>query len=484
MTEFSFRTRQQNLQRLANEEFDLLVIGGGIHGAGVARDAAMRGLKVALVEKGDYASGTSSKSSKLIHGGLRYLEHAEFGLVFESLRERSILLRIAPHLVKPLPFLFPIYEGDRPPWMVRTGMILYETLSAFRNVGRHRMLSAAEALREEPALKPDGLRGAAEYWDCQEDDARFCLANVVDAAANGAVCANYVGVEQFGSRSGNLVSATVRDRISDSRLEIRAKAFVNAGGPWVDKIAALDKSSLGLRPTKGIHLVTRRLTQGHALLLQSKEDRRVFFVLPWGSQHSLIGTTDTDFSGSPDQVEADSHDVEYLLAEANRSLPTVRLGEKDVLATFAGLRPLLQQAGRKPSDVTRKHKLSVSENGLISIIGGKYTTYRAVAEEVVDLACQRVKGKAPPCKTATEALAPEFPAELIEAAPTFSLVDAVRRAVDHEMAMTPGDVLFRRTTVGYTKPEIESVATLVADEMQKRLGWAEDEKSRQLQRLA
>ncbi len=471
---------------MASEEFDLLVIGGGIHGAGVARDAAMRGLKVALVEKGDFASGTSSKSSKLIHGGLRYLEHFEFGLVRESCRERGILLRIAPHLVKPLPFLIPIYAGDpRPPWMVRIGLTMYGAMGGARSAGQNRVLSAAEAVQLEPVLQADSLRGAAQYWDCQENDARFCLANIVDAAEHGAACTNYVEATGFVSRSGQLVSARVRDVIANASFEIRAKSFVNAGGPWVERIAGTDPTAPGipLRPTKGIHIVTRRLTQSHALLLQTRRDRRVFFVLPYGANHSLVGTTDTDFPGDADRVEAKCRDIEYLLESVNDALPSLKLTEPDVLSTFAGLRPLLKQEGRAPSDVTRRHNLSVSPGGLISIIGGKYTTYRAVAEEVVNLVSQRVSGRHAPCRTAEESLALEFPPDLISESGQRGFVDAVRQAVDHEMVMTIGDFLFRRTNLGYTEPQIEPIARRVADEMQQRLGWAEDEKSRQLQRM-
>lgn len=473
--EFSFRTRRQNLERMAGEEWDLVVVGGGIHGAGVARDASLRGLKVALVEKGDFAGGTSSKSSKLIHGGLRYLEQFDFGLVRESCRERRILLDIAPHLVKPLPFLFPIYKGDRPPWMVRIGMTLYDALSMFRNVGRHRMLTPREALALEPALKPQSLCGAAKYWDCQENDARFCLANVIDAAENGATCANHVEVREFGSTSGRLAFAVVEDRISESRFEIRAKAFVNAGGPWVDRIANLanSHSTIQLRPTKGIHLVARRLTEGHGLLLQAIQDKRVFFVIPWGDGHSLIGTTDTDFKGDPDCVEAKCRDVEYLLEATNHALPSLALTKDDVLSTFAGLRPLLGHPGGKPSDLTRKHQLKTSPSGLISIVGGKYTTYRAVAEEVVDLVCNRL-GRHAKCSTTKKPLSTNFLSEL-----PISLEAAVRHAVEHEMAMTVCDFVLRRTRLGYTELNREPLVRSTADEMQKLLGWAEDEKSRQ-----
>jgi glycerol-3-phosphate dehydrogenase len=486
VTEFSFRTRRRNLERMASEEFDLLVIGGGIHGAGVARDAAMRGLTVALVEKGDFASGASSKSSKLIHGGLRYLEHFEFGLVRESCRERGILLRIAPHLVKPLPFLIPIYQGDpRPPWMVRIGLAMYGMLGGSRSAGQNRVLSAAEAVEQEPVLQAGDLRGAAEYWDCQENDARFCLANIVEAAEHGAACANYVEATGFALRGGRLQGTRVRDVITNASFDIRARSFINAGGPWVERIAGLDPATpaIPLRPTKGIHLVTRRLAQRHALLLQTRRDRRVFFVLPWGAHHSLVGTTDTDFDGDADRVEAKCRDVEYLIECVNKALPSVNLTGADVLSSFAGLRPLLRQDGRVPSDVTRRHTLGVSPGGLISIIGGKYTTYRAVAEEVVNLACQRGNKRTAPCRTAGESLALEFPPELISASSQPGFIDAVRQAVDYEMAMSVGDFLFRRTTLGYTEPRREELARRVADEMQKLQGWSEDEKSRQLRRF-
>jgi glycerol-3-phosphate dehydrogenase len=286
-------------------------------------------------------------------------------------------------------------------------------------------------------------------------------------------------VTGFSLRSGRIETASARDRISNFRFDIRAKAFVNAGGPWVDRIAALDLSQppIRLRPTKGVHVVTRRLTQTHALLLQARRDRRVFFVLPWGANHSLVGTTDTDFPGDPDRVEAKCRDTEYLLEEANHALPGANLTGADVRATFAGLRPLLRQDGRVPSDETRRHQLTVSSNGLISIVGGKYTTYRAVAQEVVDIVCRRLKRTLLPCRTAEEPMATQFPSEL----PTANLASAVGQTVHDEMAMTVGDFLFRRTTLGYTEPNREKVTRQVADEMQKLLGWTEDEKSRQVQ---
>jgi len=487
---------------MASEQFDLLVIGGGIHGAGVARDAALRGLKVALVEKGDFASGTSSKSSKLIHGGLRYLERFEFGLVRESCRERRILQDIAPHLVKPLPFLIPIYKDDpRPPWMIGMGLTLYDLLAPMmQNLRGHQMLSSEEALRELPELRREGLVGAAEYWDCRENDARFCLANVVDAAAHGASCANHVEAVAFSPGEGRIEYATVRDCMSDLRFDVRAKAFVNAGGPWVDRIAGrAGPAQIELRRTKGVHVVTRRLTRFHALLLQTRRDGRVFFVIPWAENHSLIGTTDTDFAGDLDQVEIARQDIEYLIEEARHALPSAELTDRDVLSAFAGLRPLLQQPGRAPSDVTRRHKLVIAPNGLISIVGGKYTTYRAVSEEVVDLICRSIPGTKGPCQTACTMLAPEFLADLFGGHIEYSsnhpsrweretpeewtariLPHAVRYSVTHEMAMTVHDFLFRRTNLGYTCPNLDPVARRVADEMQKLLNWPEDVKSRLL----
>lgn len=392
---------QRDLTRLAGRRFDALIVGGGINGAGLARDLALRGLQVALVEKGDFASGTSSTSTKLIHGGLRYLETYSFHLVFESQRERRTLQHIAPHLVRPLSFLIPVYRDDpRPLWMIRAGLTLYDLLALFRNTHHHSILSAQEALRREPVLQDAGLVGVARYWDCRMDDARLCLENVLAAVEAGAEAVNYAEVVELLKREGRTCGALVRDRESGAELEVEAEVVVNTAGPWLDKVCALDgDTDRKLRPTRGTHIVVPRISRGgEALYLSSKSDARLFFVVPWGD-YSLVGTTDVDYAGDPDTVTPTEDDIDYLLAEAGRHLRDHPLRRQDVLAAFAGLRPLVAEESVKASRVSREHRIFVSSSGLISVGGGKYTTYRSMAAEMADLVVRRLGRGQTDCRT-------------------------------------------------------------------------------------
>ncbi|MBZ5566001.1 MAG: glycerol-3-phosphate dehydrogenase/oxidase, partial [Acidobacteriia bacterium] len=316
---------QRDLEALAKQTFDLVVIGGGINGAAIAREAALRGLKVALVEARDFASGTSSRSSKLIHGGLRYLEQFDFQLVRESRTERRLLLRAAPHLARPLPFALPIYRGDPySPLKVRLGLTLYDLLGNLGRADRHRMLSASEALRLLPLLRSEGLRGAAIYHDSETDDARLTLENILDAAEHGAVVANYAEIRALALQGGGrtVISAEAEDRLTGQHYEISARLWVNATGPWVDHLRALlpgYDGSKTVRLTKGTHLILPKLAPHHAVFAAIREDDRIFVLAPWYEQ-SLLGTTDTDFDGDPATVQPSSADVEYLLRAVNRVL--------------------------------------------------------------------------------------------------------------------------------------------------------------------
>jgi glycerol-3-phosphate dehydrogenase len=388
--------REQKIAQLGTGSFDLLVIGGGINGAGIARDAAMRGLRVALVEKGDFASGTSSKSSKLIHGGIRYLQMGDLRLVQTACRERDLLRRrLAPHLVQPLAFLFPVYSGDPVGLLALTaGMWLYDTLAIFRNIRRHRMLTRRRALAIEPNLRGKGLRGAAAYYDCFTDDARLTLETVLAAEGEGAIAANYVELQGFIKDGGRLVGAHLRDRLGRLEFEVRAHRVVNATGPWADRVRRLDdpEAKPCLRLTKGVHVVVIRERVGNtrAVVMHSPRDRRLLFAIPWGA-HSIIGTTDTDFSGEPDEAAPDAADVEYLLETANWFFPAARLSQADVVSSYAGLRPLVASDDVKnPSAVSREEEIFESPSGLITLAGGKLTTYRWVAEEVVRLVTKQL----------------------------------------------------------------------------------------------
>ncbi|MBA3504078.1 MAG: glycerol-3-phosphate dehydrogenase/oxidase, partial [Deltaproteobacteria bacterium] len=305
----------------ASPTYDIVVIGGGITGAGIARDAALRGLKVALFEKGDYASGTSSKSSKLVHGGLRYLEHGEIGLVFESVSERRVQTRVAPHLVRPLPFIIPIYKGAKPGLeLMNVGLWIYDSLALFRSPKLHRTFRGTKAALElEPQLKPDGLRGALEYYDCATDDARLVLENAIDAVNLGAACHTYTEVLRFERDPDRRIrGVVVRDRLTGETRTITCRAVVLAAGAWTDEMIRRFEIPMDrplLRRTKGVHIVLprERLPLARAITLISPVDQRVMFAIPW-RERTVLGTTDTDFTGSADEVAADAEDVRYLCA--------------------------------------------------------------------------------------------------------------------------------------------------------------------------
>jgi len=518
---------------LVDTPWDVLVIGGGITGAGIARDAAMRGLRTALIDKGDFGHGTSSHSSRLIHGGVRYLETYQFGLVIESSHERRVLLKIAPHLVRPLAFVFPVYRGGRvPAWQLRAGMWLYDLLAAFRNVKRHRWLSAKKVRSVEPGVRDKGLKGAAFYYDAQVDDARLVIATIRAATRAGAVAASYVEATALLKPDGRIRGAAIRDVLTGETANVRANVVVNATGPWSDAVRRLDDPNAKptLRPTKGAHVFVpqRRMSNQHAVTLFSPIDGRVMFVLPWG-ELSYIGTTDTDADSTPDDLRVTSADVTYLLRSANAAFPDARLTTNDVISGWAGLRPLLRHDEGNPSSVSREHFIEESAQGLVSIVGGKLTTYRLMARDVVDRVAKRLhkldgRPVAAQAPTGAEALpggettdlevlveaarargAPEATARHLvrsygsEAAAVLNLVDRDRGlgqpivagrpeiwaevdyAVEREMALRVQDVLIRRLHLFYeTRDQGQSVAGAVADRMKKLLGWDETREAEEL----
>jgi len=383
------------LEQLARTPADLLVIGAGITGAGIARDAAMRGLRTIVVDQHDIAWGTSSRSSRLIHGGLRYLEEGDVGLVFEALRERKILLGLAPHLVQPLPFVFPVHRGDRVPlWKLWAGIWLYDLLAAFRNVRWHRLLGKRGVLKAEPMVRERGLVGGVRYHDAQCDDARLTLATVRSALRHGAEVTTHARVTALLRADGRIHGARLEDQLTGATGEVQARVVVNATGPWCDALRRLEDPGAVplLRTTKGAHVMVRRERLGHeaAITLTSPIDGRVMFVLPWG-RFSYIGTTDTDSTEDPDRVEASAEDVVYLLRSANAAFPNARLSESDVVATWAGLRALIAN-GREvgASQVSREHLIAEGPGGMLTIAGGKLTTYRKMAAELVDEVAERL----------------------------------------------------------------------------------------------
>ncbi len=384
------------------------MVGGGIVGAGVARDASLRGLKVALVERGDFAQGTSSRSSKMVHGGLRYLEQRSFGLVSEACAERRVLQRIAPHLVRPRSFVVPAYRGEKPSRLaVEAGMWVYDAVALFRNTRMHRPLSARAIANMEPGLRREGLAGGGLFFDCITDDARLTLANALDAAAHGAAVANYVEVTAVSTKGDSVTGATVRDTFTGEDTEVAARAVVNAAGPWSDTVSRLAEASTKarVRLTKGVHITVPRARLNHvrALVLRTPQDRRVFFAVPWGPL-SLIGTTDTDFEGNPDDVRAEPKDVRYLLEAASHCFPDAALTKDDVVGAYAGLRPLAREEGLAPSSVSREHSIFVGPRGFVTVVGGKLTTYRRMAREIVDEALLSVRLSARRTSTAKRAL--------------------------------------------------------------------------------
>lgn len=384
---FDAAGRREHWRALGSERFDLLVVGGGITGVGTALDAAGRGLRVAVVEAGDWGQGTSSRSSRLIHGGLRYLETLDFGLVFEALGERRRLLELAPHLVRPLPFLFPVYRGgDVGMLKLAAGMWLYDGLSLFRGLPRHRMLGRSGARAREPRLATEGLQGGAVYHDAQVDDARLTVAVARAAHEAGARTVSYTRVVGFSKDDGGRISgARVRDALTGAEIEVRARLVLSATGPWTDELRRIadPDAKPRLRPTKGVHILVRRERVGNegAIIFRSPVDDRVMFVLPWGD-FTYIGTTDTDFRGSPSEVEADDHDLDYLIRSANGIFADAELARADVISAWAGVRPLLAEPDEDdPGDTSREHSIWREGNGLLCIAGGKLTTYRTMARD-------------------------------------------------------------------------------------------------------
>lgn len=394
-TPFSPAARADHLTSLREERFDLLVVGGGITGAGVALDAATRGLRVALVEAGDFAEGTSSRSSRLVHGGLRYLETGDFRLVFEALAERRRLLELASHLVHPLPFLFPLYRSGPVGYRkLQAGMWLYDLLSMFRGVRRHRMLRHRAVLAGEPHLRREGLVGGAEYFDASVDDARLTLAVARGAHEAGAAVVSHAEVTGFLREAGEpLHGVCLRDRLTGESLEAKADLVINATGPWSDELRRMADPGAEprLRPTKGVHVVLERTRVGNegALIFPSTLDGRIMFVLPWGD-FTYVGTTDTDFEGSPGDASATDGDVDYLLDSTNALFPEARLTREDVLSTWTGVRPLLapERSDDAPDEgsTSREHEIWRDSGGLVNVAGGKLTTYRVMAEQTVDFA--------------------------------------------------------------------------------------------------
>jgi len=459
---------------------DLAIVGGGIVGLGVARLAARNGLRVAVLERGDLASGTSSVSSHMLHGGLRYLEQARFALVHEALEERSAVSRMAPGLARPRRFLIPLYKGDRvPPWKMRLGLQLYDWLAGRHGLAPHAMTRAPEALGLEPDLAPDGLVGAALYSDAVMDDARLAIAVARDAAAHGASLLTYTELVAIRPAEAATFELIARDSVDGRPLSLNARAVVNATGPWTDALRRLFARSLTpgapepapvLRPSRGVHLVYPPLTRGHGLLLTARRDGRVLFVVPLENA-ALVGTTEVEVPSPPPEyaTRPSVDEVRYLREELARALP----GAADVLplAAIAGIRPLLG-SDDAVGQASREHRV-LEESGIISIAGGKYTTFRVMARDVMAAVARRLKIQKP--IEDSEAPLP---------APSQAPLDAAGLAtfaIDHEFARRLEDVLRRRSALWLAPDRGRVAAREVAEAMARRLGWSEQRTREELQ---
>lgn len=533
-TGFSSTNRQTHITRLQTEHFDLLIIGGGITGAGIALDAAARGLRVAVVEKHDFASGTSSRSTKLIHGGLRYLKQLEFGLVKEVGSERAVVHNLAPHLVIPGKMLLPLAEGKSVTyWLTSIGLMIYDRLAGVKKEDQRKMLTRPQTIRNEPLLRRNNIKGGALYAEYRTDDARLTLEIMKTAVRHGVVALNYLQVNNFVNSNEQVSGVTVTDEISRESFVIKATAVVSAAGPWVDELRALNKSKTGkrLQLTKGVHVVVPydRFPVQQAIYFEAT-DGRMIFAIPRGKT-TYLGTTDTEYHGDKDRVITTAEDASYLIDAANGMFPSIKLTLQDIVSHWAGLRPLIYEEGKSMSELSRKDEIFESPSGLISIAGGKLTGYRKMAERVVDLVIHRYFQGKPlkPCHTAFIKLAgnnftsandvrnyimamrkrlqphnfsvtearglvetygkqADMIAKYFEenhtdgVAPGLSMLKAqLWFGVHHEMVFTLEDFFVRRTGLLYF--DIEAVRTWktdIAEALQAYLGWTDTRKESEL----
>lgn len=502
MKAFSAAHRDRSLERLEHEEFDLVIVGGGVTGAAAARDAALRGLSVALLEKDDLAQGTSSRSSKLIHGGFRYLEQLHFKLVFESCQERALLQELAYHRVHPIEFLFPLYPETKVPlWQLDLGLTVYDLLAFYRNLKPHRRLNTEKLLARCPGLRANNLRGGCLYQDCITDDALLTIDLARSAAGHGAAIAVHTRVLEL-----NAKGALAVDRLSGRELTVRCRSALCAAGPWSDLVPWRHQRLLRLTSGAHVALARDRLHHAHAVVIKHPRDGRVLFTLPW-KDVVLIGTTDTDYEGDPDHVVATAWDVDYLLEAGNHIFPDACLTPGDVLGTFSGLRPLLDERGVAPSEVSREHAIREEEPGLFTIAGGKYTTHRRMAEEVVDRVA-RFLGNSAPCGTRERPLldqserwgslaAVDLPEDVLAdwrrrypvewvfianlAAEGVEQAEALY-AVRHQMALRLTDLVHRRLWLGVRDPQGASLRLeSLSQTMARELGWDEGRRARELE---
>jgi len=503
-------------RRFSVESFDVAIVGGGITGAGIARDAALRGLRVALLEANDFASGTSSRSSRLIHGGVRYLEHGHLHLVFESSRERRTLLRIAPHLVRPLAFTWPVYRGARiSRAKLSLGLGLYDALSMFRNVEGHESLSRREVLAREPRLQPEDLVGGARYYDAATDDSRLALANVIAAVEAGGAVLNHAKVTGFEMVGGRAQGLRARDAMTGDSFVVRAATIVNATGPWSDEVRAMEGrvDSRSVTGSRGAHIAVprARVDNRGAITMIHPADGRVLFTLPAGEQ-TIIGTTDIPTTPGKSESKATHPEVAYLIAAANVYFPNAALTPDDVIAAWSGIRPLAQQlSSGDVGSASREHTIARGPRGVVHVTGGKLTTYREMASQVVDMidpnggtgrtavvplpggeqSLEDVQGAAAEsihddavrdrlvmaCGTRWRdvwELGASHPALRERLSPSHAVIGAeMVYGVRQEMALTLGDLLVRRTHLAFeSADQALAVAPVVAELVAPVMGWS------------
>ena len=462
-------SRTQTLSELSQDTLDILIVGGGIVGSGIARDAAMRGMRVGLIEQNDFASGTSSRSSRLLHGGLRYLAQGRLGLVREASVEKRIIHHIAPHLAAPLPFLFPTRSGDRhwPLWQLKIGVKLYDALCGWQNLGRSQWLGTSDVRTRLPQLDATQLNGAVRYFDGLTNDARLVMDTLRSASQYDAILCNRARFENSQFENG-IWRAVIHDTLEDRHFDIRTRWIVNAAGPWA---GVMPHSSIHLRLTKGVHLVVdrQRLPVSDAIVLT--DNRRILFAIPWG-QRVILGTTDTDHDGPLEDIRTQPQDITYLLEIINRMFPDVALDPSDILSSWAGLRPLVANRQGHPSDASRSHEIHLQPNNWLDVAGGKLTTYRLIAQQAVDKIARHLGHPTRPCRTAQEPLiSPEAAVGISSIIPPEITRQAVEHYCRYEWAQTLEDVMLRRSSWHYYYPQPLEIARTIAPWMAVALHW-------------
>ncbi|MDF9828308.1 glycerol-3-phosphate dehydrogenase [Ereboglobus sp. PH5-5] len=475
--------RKSTLSQLAGETLDLLVIGGGIVGSGVARDAAMRGLRTGLVDRYDFAYGTSSRSSRLLHGGLRYLEQGRVALVHESSVEKKVVHKIAPHLGQPLGFMFPVYKVNGfPLWMMRIGVKMYDLLCNGKNFKPSRGFTVKETLEHLPQINTNELRGSVRYYDALTSDARLTLDTLRSAVKHGAHISNYTRFIDS-KRENGIWTCEIEDTLTGEKYTVKTRAILNAAGPWLEKIP---HSEIKLRLTKGIHIVVDRkrihVDEGEAVTMV--EGKRILFLIPWG-ERLIIGTTDTDYDARPEDVKVDLEDIDYVLQTVNTTFPTVKLTREDIISSWVGLRPLIANRDGSPSSTSRAHQIKLVTEGWWDIAGGKLTTYRLMAEQAVTKIVKSLSLNAKPCRTKEEPLlTPEEAATYSGIIPTAYGEAAVKHYVENEWAISLADVIMRRTSWHFYIPDMPSRAEEVGRWMAAAAGWTPERLASELKHYA